>query len=731
MIKLNLKKKLLISVLSLFSISSCFNANSSISSTTLTASSTSVSSSINLVASDQVKLVAVEVDKLPTRINYLSTEVISTSGGVLRVVYSDYQVRYVSMNDAMIEVSRLNTSSVGTSRVTLRYEELGTTLFTSYQINIIPFKVALQKVELDIISSDVAFEQKVDLNYVIYPLNAYYQQVEWSSSNELIARVDSNGVVTPINQGEVLISVKIDNNFTATSKLNILPMQPREIQLNPTFVGLIEQGWIPLSSANDLATIDNNLSSSSYVFAANTSYALTVENKTSAQMLDLNYFLVNNIDLSSIANWTPLETFTGELDGKGYSIQNLTLSSSLNSSTQGMFTIINNASIQNLTILDAKVTINLNNNTTYSNFGILSGIIQGTSTINNLKILSTSSGTSFLKVNFQAGATTSRPSKFGAIAGFLRDNVSISNTIIDTDVNAYDSTGGFIGDITNLSTLNINDSKFIGRIIGGTMVSLYATNIGGLIGSIFSQGTINITRSGVKSNLHMFENNKETYQIGGIIGLLREERGTPNITPGGPAPVLNMNESFFIGNITGYSNIGKFIGGIYNNSIGSNKLTGSVLIRNSYAIGNLTSPQHTSGQLIGSAHLDSRTVTLEQIYAIGNVTRATTNKTRLGILIGTNGNNGSTGTNDSSNTGIITLTNVFYSNFSTYEKIDTDVNPRIIGTESNSSTLTGVTALSEANLKNSISYSAWTNFNTIWRINPNINNGYPYLAWEE
>jgi hypothetical protein len=722
MIKLNLKKKLLISVLSLFTISSCFNANSSSSNTTLTASSTSVSSSTNLVASDQVKLVAVEVDKLPTRINYLSTEVISTSGGVLRVVYSDYRVRYVSMNDTMIEVSRLNTSSVGTSRVTLRYEELGTTLFTSYQINIIPFKVTLQKVELDIISSDVAFEQKVDLNYVIYPLNAYYQQVEWSSSNELIARVDSNGVVTPINQGEVLISVKIDNNFTATSKLNILPMQPREIPLNPVFTELISSGWVPLSSATDLATIDDNLSSSSYEFAANTSYAVTVENKSSAQMLDLNYFLVNNIDLSSIANWTPLGTFTGELDGKGYNISNLTISST-NTSTQGLFTIINNGSVKNLTILDAKVTININLNNTYSNFGVLSGIIQGTSSIENLKILRSNNNSSFLKANFGSGVTNNRSLKFGPIAGFLSGTATISNTTVDTQVYAYDKTGGFIGDIRQLNSLTISDSSFVGQIIGADFNASQVVDLGGLIGGIFSAGTINIIRSNVKADIALGGYaGKEFITSGGFIGVLREQLGPVTATVAtGPAPDLIIRESYFLGNMSGHGNQGKFIGSIY---ISDSKTTGSVLIENSYAIGNITGTDRPSGQLIGTARLGGRTATLNRVYVIGDVVRSVVSKSNLGILFGTNGDNVSDGA------GIINTTNVFYSNFTTYEKIDSDTNPRIIGTI-NSSTLTGTSAQSEANLKNANTYSGWANFDTIWKINPNKNNGYPYLAWQD
>jgi ABC-type Fe3+-hydroxamate transport system substrate-binding protein len=45
------------------------------------------------LALNQIELVAVEVDKLPNRVVYTPTDVVSTSGGVLRVVYSDYRVR--------------------------------------------------------------------------------------------------------------------------------------------------------------------------------------------------------------------------------------------------------------------------------------------------------------------------------------------------------------------------------------------------------------------------------------------------------------------------------------------------------------------------------------------------------------------------------------------------------------------------------------------------------------
>jgi hypothetical protein len=706
MIKLNLKKKLLISVLSLFTISSCFNANSSSSNTTLTASSTSVSSSDNLVASDQVKLVAVEVDKLPTRINYLSTEVISTSGGVLRVVYSDYRVRYVSMNDAMIEVSRLNTSSVGTSRVTLRYEELGTTLFTSYQINIIPFKVALQKVELDIISSDVAFEQKVDLNYIIYPLNAYYQQVEWSSSNELIARVDSNGVVTPINQGEVLISVKVDNNFTATSKLNILPMQPREIQLNPTFVSLIEQGWIPLSSANDLATIDNNLSSSSYVFAANTSYAVTVENKTSAQMLDLNYFLVNNIDLSSIANWTPLGTFTGELDGKGFNIMNMNVNLT-NTSNLGLFSSLNGTSISNLNLVDFNVTLKVNGNVKSSNFGLLSGTIANSNLTNlNIKRTNQQSSTIFVDYSSASGlAEANRPEFFGGITGQLSVQGTFTNVSVDTKIYTQHRTGGFIGNVHSLtSPLSLNESSFLGEIVRSPSNLHTAQSIGGFFGRVLTTNTINIENSSVKSSILLREVSgveKRYWEVGGFIGIFLSAN-------------LNIYRSSYLGNISSWADGSKFIARVFS--------SGDISIEDSYNIGNVTTDITSNGSIIGYNRLGGSSLTIRRVYSIGNVVRTDGTNIAIGLLFGTNGDTIGDGS------GTIVTQNVYFSNEGT------NTTSFVIGAMTRPvagvSNLTGSSALTNTQLKNINNFNTW-DFNTVWRINPNINNGYPYLAWEE
>ena len=194
--------------------------------------STSVSSNLE---SNQLRLIAVEVHKLPTKTTYTPVDTISTSGGELRLVYSDYSVKYVAMNDAMIDYSRFNTTNLGTNRITLAYSFNQDKLFTTYNIDIVPFAVLATNLVLDINSSNITLDQVVNLNFLLEPTNATYSNLVWTSSNPLVATVDSNGLVTPKNVGNVVITATLDGRLTANSNLTVVPGKP--IELRPTSGG--------------------------------------------------------------------------------------------------------------------------------------------------------------------------------------------------------------------------------------------------------------------------------------------------------------------------------------------------------------------------------------------------------------------------------------------------------------------------------------------------------------
>ena len=657
------------------------------------------------LALNQIELVAVEVDKLPNRVVYTPTDVVSTSGGMLRLSFSDYSVRYVSMNDSMLELSRLNISTPGKASITIKYTYKDKSIFTTYPVTIVPFMVQPTGIEIDIKESDVLFEQKVDLDYIISPINAEYDQVVWSSSNELIATVDQDGVVTPLNQGEVIISVSVDGKFTSSSRLNILPMTPKEFIPNPTFVGLLAQEWIPISTAADLAAIDDNLTGTSYTFAANTPYQVVISNTSSVNMLNKNYFLINNIDLSN-ANWTPLGTFTGELDGMNYNISNMRIISP--NSNLGLFSQLNQANIQNINFLNSKITLRIEGNVLRNNFGTLAGITTS-STVSNILIDSSSN----LNVDYTVatGLTdANKPTAFGGLTGLVSGTTVISNLKVYSSISGLPRTGGFIGNVESITSLNITDSLFEGNFVVNNTNNFSASSLGGLIGRVLSSGQVNISKTIVNSNINFIDGTSILHgEVGGFIGILL-------------TAAVNITESGFKGTIKANVDIAKFIGRVFT--------TPNITILNSYAIGDIVSRKGAIASLVGFGRLgsSSNVLSISNVYAIGNITannprvaEPSNRGSNVGILVASNGDN------NGDAKGTVSFNKVYVSSANVY-------NPTpilVIGVETATRTsVAEVFSINDNNLKNSASYIGWDFVNT-WRINPNKNNGYPYLAWQD
>ena len=67
--------------------------------------------------------------------------------------------------------------------------------------------------------------EKLQLN--IFPSNAKTMDITWTSSNEEIATVDQNGVVTAINEGNVTITATTFNNKTAECNVTVIKRYPK------------------------------------------------------------------------------------------------------------------------------------------------------------------------------------------------------------------------------------------------------------------------------------------------------------------------------------------------------------------------------------------------------------------------------------------------------------------------------------------------------------------------
>lgn len=178
-----------------------------------------------------------------------------------------------------------------------------------------------------------------------------------------------------------------------------------------------------------------------------------------------HYALGNNIDMSNFyGSFTPIEEFSGSLDGRGYNIDNLTIDAS--EMYSGLFSDIYNT---NDTICD--ITFNnpiVNLDASCYNAGVLVGYVSS------------------------------------AGAGFNISNVHVNNAIFSADDSFSGSIGGIVGMITSYSTISgcsVNDI---------TIDAPSGSDIGGIAGEMRTSAAISASRASGTINA--------SSAIGGIVG---------------------------------------------------------------------------------------------------------------------------------------------------------------------------------------------------------------------
>ena len=179
--------------------------------------------------------------------------------------------------------------------------------------------------------------------------------------------------------------------------------------------------------------------------------------------------LMNDIDLSSIDNWTPIDDFDyATFEGNGFSITNMKITNSLDSQV-GLFSSVGDASIKNLKLLNAEIILQ---NPEYDNVGLLVGYVDE-SDIFNCSV---------------TGNIIVSESWVGGLSGVVYDsNVVYCNS--DVNIQAQDSgqyyaCGGLIGylrygfsstagtyEISNCYTRGVISSDCSGGLIGSVEIS--------------------------------------------------------------------------------------------------------------------------------------------------------------------------------------------------------------------------------------------------------------------
>ena len=94
----------------------------------------------------------------------------------------------------------------------------------SLYVNVLP--VEIQSASLNYTSLQMYTGNSASLSVTISPSNATYKEIKWSSSNENVVKVNSNGMLTAVADGEAVITAKQEqNNITLTCNVTVTTPQ--------------------------------------------------------------------------------------------------------------------------------------------------------------------------------------------------------------------------------------------------------------------------------------------------------------------------------------------------------------------------------------------------------------------------------------------------------------------------------------------------------------------------
>jgi hypothetical protein len=331
-----------------------------------------------------------------------------------------------------------------------------------------------------------------------------------------------------------------------------------------------------------------------------------------------DYVLARNLDFEGItpAEWISDDTrvFSGSFDGNGKSLNNINLTD-----FRGIFSVLEGASIKDLTLNNVNINYTVANTTTS---GILAGRLQGTGNIiDGIQINDSGvSNSSVLAGGLFGFASPLAPATSGDA---IITNIDISNSTISGGyVSATYGNGGLIGSVNNFSiTLeNLN--------LDVDVSSPNALNSGGVIGATLGTSVLDMTNVNVAGSNISITGTGAALGSGGIVGYLVGTGHTFN------------NVSVSGSSITSNSLSGGLIG--YANQASATLSIEGAFVTSSTISSTQASTTLGNGGMIGSVNgytvsitdgLVTSTVTSSGAASVGGVVGTTTN---TGVLNLTN-----------------------------------------------------------------------------------------------
>ena len=228
-------------------------------------------------------------------------------------------------------------------------------------------------------------------------------------------------------------------------------------------------------------------------------------------MSDRTFLLMNDLDLSSIENWTPIgsdssNAFCGTFDGLGHTISGMNISQPSDNASLGFFGYTKAANIKNLTLDKCTLAASPTETNSPRNVGVLIGACE-TSNIFGIHIKNSDINIDGLKTNANIGGVCGRMTSgtilqvdtavditstnitecslyIGGIVGNLNGNknfIRFCNVNFNFDGDAF-AIGGVLGSNMFAQTTRLGDINVTGNIKASSGASNKALSVGGLLG---------------------------------------------------------------------------------------------------------------------------------------------------------------------------------------------------------------------------------------------------------
>jgi hypothetical protein len=246
---------------------------------------------------------------------------------------------------------------------------------------------------------------------------------------------------------------------------------------------------------------------------------------------DSYFILMGDINMSGVT-WIPF-SFSGCLDGNGYTIYNLTISTNMSAKGQGMFTELQkNSYVKNITLYNV-----VSQHANWDNVGAIAGEAEA-AVINNCHIVLTQPnaiyghddvggmvGNAMFGLEIKNSSVTSTTDKYaivgnrevGGMVGFLEGAskyylYEITNNFVRANIDAVSRCGGLMGYAQAYPDSEYSNLAYEGTITAEYGIASTDWGFGGIIGEAKW-----VSLKNCKANVSIFFKTKKRY-VGGLIG---------------------------------------------------------------------------------------------------------------------------------------------------------------------------------------------------------------------